>query len=581
MLNNQINQFFFASNSQLTNKRSLFWLTFALTFAAIYGWLTLQKGFNGEWVVQDDARQHVFWMLRFIDPQLFPNDLIADYFQSVAPSGYSNLYRFAAALGINPLIFNKLLPPILSIIVTFYSFFLCQQIFPIPFGCFVFTLLLNQTLWMKDDLVSATPRAFVYPFLLAFLYYLAKRSLFPCAITIILLGLFYPQAIFLVAGMLIFQLIKWRGIQPYLTRNFQDYYVSLVGLIVAFAVMLPYALDVSEYGPTITVETAKQLPDFASDGRSSFFQTNFWDYWFSGGRSGMFPASMFTPVTLIFGLFLPILTLFPRQFPLSNKITTKINLLPHLLIVSLFMFFAAHVLLFKLHLPSRYTGHSFRIIIALAAAVAITLILDVLIRQIQTTHDHNTIIGKLIAVSLTVAIAIALLFYPSFVKNFPLTKYKTGDYPTLYQFLLQQPKDIMIATLALEGDNLPTFAQRSVLVSKEYAIPYHLGYYNLFRQRVIDLIQAQYSNNPEEVKKFIRKYGVDFWLLETNSFTPEYLENNKWITQHQPITQQAINSLKQGNMPLLKSWQNDCVAWQDQQYILINTSCLLNNYLKN
>jgi hypothetical protein len=63
--------------------------------------------------VQDDAQQHVFWMRRFIDPQLFPNDLIADYFQSVAQPGYKAIYQLAAAIGIDPMVFNKLLPIVL------------------------------------------------------------------------------------------------------------------------------------------------------------------------------------------------------------------------------------------------------------------------------------------------------------------------------------------------------------------------------------------------------------------------------------------------------------------------------------
>jgi len=40
------------------------------------------------------------------------------------------------------------------------------------------------------------------------------------------------------------------------------------------------------------------------------------------------------------------------------------------------IFFAAHALLFKLHVPSRYTGMSLRIIMALAAGMAFLVILD-------------------------------------------------------------------------------------------------------------------------------------------------------------------------------------------------------------
>ena len=79
------------------------------------------------------------------------------------------------------------------------------------------------------------------------------------------------------------------------------------------------------------------------------------------------------------------------------------------------------------------------------------------------------------------------MFYPALEDNFPNTQYRVGTATTLYEFFQKQPKDIMIASLSLEADNLPTFAQRSVLVSREYAIPYHMGFYRPFRQRVIDL----------------------------------------------------------------------------------------------
>ena len=78
-----------------------FWLCLSLGFAIVCAWLALKEGFSSEWIVQDDARQHVFWMMRYLDPQLFPDDLIANYFQSVAPVGYTSLYKLAAAAGIS------------------------------------------------------------------------------------------------------------------------------------------------------------------------------------------------------------------------------------------------------------------------------------------------------------------------------------------------------------------------------------------------------------------------------------------------------------------------------------------------
>lgn len=565
---------------KLDRQRWAFWFGLSLAFAAVYGLLGLKQGFSSEWIVQDDARQHVFWMLRFIDPKLFPNDLIANYFQSVAPVGYTKLYRLAAAIGINPLIFNKLLPPIIGLIATCYCFLLCRQLFPVPVAGFIASLLFNQSLWLKDDVISATPRAFAYPLLLAFLYYLTKRSLLPCLGAIALLGIFYPQCVFLCAGMLFLQIFKWQGMGFSFSRNLDDYYFCIMGLGVSVAIMLPYALNVSEYGPVISLEQARQLPDFSPEGRSAFFKDNFWDYWFGGGRSGMFPNAVFTPVTMIFGLFLPFLRLFPQQFPLQKQITPKIVILLQLLVVSVAMFFLAHAVLFKLHLPSRYTAYSFRIILSIASAIVLTLILDKLLHIVSTNvscHNLKKLTQKALALFAISAIAIGVIFYPSFVPTFPVTNYKTGETPTLYQFFQQQPKDITIASLTADTDNIPTFAQRSILVSSEYAIPYHLGYYSLFRQRVIDLIQAQYSTDLAEITKFIRKYGIDFWIIEESSFVPEYIDDNRWLRQHQPVAREAIESLRQQKIPLLTSFKESCSAWQDNRFTVISTSCILSS----
>ena len=559
-----------------------FWLSLSLGFAVVCGWLAFKEGFCGEWIVQDDARQHVFWMLRYLDPQLFPDDLIADYFQSVAPVGYTTLYKLAAAAGISPLVFNKLLPSVIGFIATWYGFLLCKQIFPVPLGCLIASLLLNQTLWMKDDIISGTPRAFVYPFLLAFLYYLAKRSLIPCTIAIALLGMFYPQCVFLASGMLILRLFTWQGMRPTLSRDRNNYYFSVIGLAVAFLVMLPYGLHVSEFAPTITRAEALQLPDFYDKGRAKFFKYNFWDYIFGGGRSGMLPRSLYSPETVRLGFLLPIISNFKVRFPLVKQITQKIWLLLHLIVVSVVMFALAHAVLFKLHLPSRYTAYSFRIILAFAAGIVLTSILDALWRQLQRRASHNRlnirIIGqKILAGFLGVAIAIAILFYPSFEENFPSTRYITGEATALYEFFRHQPKDIMIASLLPEADNLPTFAQRSILVSREYAIPYHMGYYRPFRQRAIHLITAQYSSNIEVVKEFIRRYEITFWLWDEAIFIPDYVHDNNWIRQHQPVAQEAIASLRQGKIPALIGYQDRCTVFADGRYTVIAAECILSN----
>jgi len=541
----------------------IFWLSLNLIIATSYSLLALQKAFNSPYIVQDDARQHVFWMQRYIDPQLFPNDTIADYFQTVAPVGYTTLYQLIANLGIEPLTLSKLLPLILTLITTIYAFALTRQLLPIPIAGFISSLLVNQTLWMRDDLVSATPRAFVYPLLLGFWYYLIRRSLIPSLGAIALQGWFYPQSVLISSGVLILQLGKWQKGKLQLSPERKDYYFCAAGLVVAFLVMLPYAITTSEFEPIITATQAKQMPEFWAGGRASFFTDNFWDFWLNGDRSGLLPRRQSLPILLYAALFLPFLGKIPQHFPLTRQIHPSIILLPQILITSLTLFFTAHLLLFHLHLPSRYTEHTLRLLLPIATGIALTILGHGLFQK-----------TKYLAIGFATILAGILIFYPLLVTDFPKTAYEIGTAPELYQFFTHQPKDSHIASLSREADNLPTFTHRSILVSWEYAIPYHLGYYLPLRQRAIDLIRAQYSPDANEIKTFIQHYNIDFWLIDQSAFTLDYITHSKWIQQFQPIATEASLRIEQGTPLAIPPLISKCSIFQTQRFIVLDAKCL-------
>ncbi len=575
----KIYEFLFATETKIYTRRSLFWLSLGLLFSLAYSLLALRKAFDGDYVVQDDARQHVFWMSRFIDPQLFANDLIADYYQSIAPWGYKNLYRLVASLGIEPLVFNKFVPAIIGIVTTVYCFGVSLELLPIPFGAFVTTLIFNQNIWVQGGIISGTARDFVYPLFFIFIYYWLKRSLLGICITLVLVSWFYPSSILIFAGVLFLQLWRFDGYIPRLCRDKQVYLFSCVGLAVSLIVLLPYVLAVSEYGPTTTLEQARSLPEFMAGGRASFFDDdNPWEYWFNGSRTGIKLAPALVPQLAYFGLLLPFLIGFPKRFPLTRKINPKISYLRDLLIVSFGLFFTAHAVLFKLYLPSRYTSRSLKVTIALAAGIALMLILDAIKNwaidnQFQTKIKSR--IKSVIALTSVAILFIALITFPIARSNFTNTGYHRGEHPQLYKFFGQQPKDITIASLTTETNLIPSFSKRSVLVAEEYAIPYHWGYYQPFRQRAVDLIEAQYSSDRQTVKEFIQRYGIDFWLIERSSFTPEYLEGNRWFSDRPSVTPQAIASLKQGKISAIATLENTCSVFTDPRYIVLDTKCIL------
>ena len=550
------------------------WLFLSLLFAAVCGVFGLRQAFKGPYVADSDARQHVFWMARFMNPDLFPHDLIADYFQSTAPQGYTALYHLMAKIGLDPLLFSKLLPVVLGLIATGYCFSLSLQILPVPLSGFIAAVLLNQNIWMANDLSTGTPRAFAYPLLLAFLYYLSRRSLLPCLVTIVLQGLFYPQIVVLSAGVLILRLLHWQKGRIRLSADRTDYRFCLTGMGVSLFVLLLYAFNSSGFGPTLTAAQARGWPEFGSLGRIPLSATHSWLYWIAGPRSGLLPRPeiLFRPELLLIGLLLPMALYLPSRFPLAKRLDRDVALLPQMLLASVGMFFAAHALLFRLHLPSRYTKYSFRIVMALAAGMALVLILD---QVLQWAERNSSFLKGLVAWSLIALSAALLLHFPLSTKRFPQVQYVLGRYPSLYEFFSRQPRDILIASLTKEADNLPTFPRRSILTARKYALPYQTGYYRQFRQRTKDLIRAQYSSDLAVVQGFIRKYGVSFWLLERKSFTRGYVERNRWINLYQPEAREAANGLKKGEVPALAAFLDRCSVYEDERFVVLDARCIL------
>ncbi|HBY78741.1 MAG TPA: hypothetical protein DEG47_17445 [Cyanobacteria bacterium UBA11148] len=133
----------------------------------------------------------------------------------------------------------------------------------------------------------------------------------------------------------------------------------------------------------------------------------------------------------------------------------------------------------------------------------------------------------------------------------------------------------MIASLVEEANNLPTFAKRSILVGGEgYALPYHQGYYTQVYQRTVDLIKAQYSQDLTEVKGFIEKYGVDFWLVERGFFKPNYIANNGWIEEYQLAATDAEATIKQGNVPILVQGIKKCSTFKVKNLVVLQAKCI-------
>ena len=578
-----------ASGRRWSDRRVIVWYTLSMGLAAYYGYLVLQSAFSSPFVVQDDARQHVFWMQRFIDPGLLPSDFMADYFQSRAPVGYVWLYQTAAAWGIHPFTFNKILPPLLSLLGTHYCFQFSLQLLPLPAAAFTSTLLLNQSLWMRDDLVSGTPRAFFYVLLLAFLVYVNRRAIAPCLVVLGLQPLFYPHCALISAGVLAVRLFWVKAGRMQRGKDLKGALLPGLGLSLLVLLLLPYALESSSFGPLVTPAEARGMPEFWPGGRASYFTNNSLLFWF-GDRSGVLPTPVLTPPMLAFSLFFPWLW-WRSKHPWMQIIRANATVLQQLMVASFGLYGVAHLLLFTLHLPSRYTHHSLRVVFALAASVTIWIFLDNLLRLLErTATSPKARVKQVGAFTMVCLMTVGLFSYSTLTQSFPFTNNRYGALPTLYRFLRSTPPDTIIASLTKETSNLHVFTQRSPLIAPELGLPYHTGYYREFRQRTIDLIEAQYSSEPDDLQRIIETYDIDYWLLDDHVLSAAHLRENNWFQQYQPAAKQAIAALENPEIPLaLVAAKPRCTVFETepqwpsaiapptdaaQKYWLLDAQCL-------
>ncbi|MFM7426638.1 MAG: hypothetical protein ACKO7W_16865, partial [Elainella sp.] len=299
------------------------WLLLSLIAPLYYGLVSLSHSLV-EFRVQDDARLHVVWLQQFWDSGLFPQDLFAEYYRAIQGVGFQGVYWLLAQFGVEPLLLAKLLPTGLAVLTTMFLFRFTLALVPYPACGFWTTLFLNQNIWLKDDLISATPRAFAYPLLMMFLDCLVRSSDWGLLILVAITGLVYPQLVLVELGLILLRYPR-RGL------------LLAAALGTAAATILPFRQGVTQaFGSLFTEAQMQQMPEFGPGGRREYFGVDPLSFWLRGASGLRFP--LFPPI-LWASLALPWIpsSTHPNFAPLRR-------LLAELLLVSLGLFLLAHLL---------------------------------------------------------------------------------------------------------------------------------------------------------------------------------------------------------------------------------------------
>ncbi|MBD2103643.1 hypothetical protein [Leptolyngbya sp. FACHB-261] len=524
-----------------------FWAALALqlAFGVRMVWVLLSQPYTAI----DDAREHIFWMRRFLEPERFPHDLIADYYASQATPGFLAIYRWLSPL-INPLTWNKILPTLLALAAVVGMFTLAEQLFksrPVAFAASaLFTLQMSYT----DDVFAGVARSFFYPLFLWFLWALLKAKSRQVFLSVLLQALFYPTAALLSLGVL--GLERLPGLSLSMsgssTANNKSWRVLGLCLVAVGGILLPEVLGSSPFGPAITKAAAMQSPAFGPGGRNEFFVANPIYQYLISKRSGFGLMALY-PLVLV----LPACLWLFRQRPRLNAV--GVRLLTCVALASFGWFLLAYALLFKLYLPNRFVRFSLPLLLCLLGGAALVAFCDWLGARL-----------KLVRGAVVVGLVVPLLLL-----QVPLTpvQLERGNHPEIYGFLQRQPSDTLLAAFPRDADSLPMFTGLSVLASSIHALAWHPAYGQKMQMRLNDTLDAFYTDSPTLLRNFIDKYGIDFFVVYQHS----YQAKRPGILA-EPFRSQAYRLQAQHPQPLLKKLAQQQPTLADGDLALVSAATI-------
>jgi hypothetical protein len=585
----------------------LVWLVAALALVAFWMARSLAPSLD-PLVIQDDARQHVFWMQRLLDPSLLQNDLYADYFAGQAPPGFVLLFR-GLLLFADPLTASKLLPPALGLLAAAFTFLLVERLYPSRPAAFLATIIGSWYVWQYDDLPTGSPRAFLLPLTVMLLYGLvAGWRWWGLVLVVAAEALLYPSAAALGVVLVGTRLVRLGCCSPRISRDWRQWRTVLVCGVVAVALLVPTVLGESRFGPTVDARTAREMPEFGPNGRNAFFTPDPYVFWIQSYRSGFdlrvtdasLPAIPILWELLDLALTLPLALLLRRLRPggltLGPPLAPTVLLIGQVMLASLVLFLGAHLLLFRLYLPARFVAWTIPLALSIAAGVGITALVESALtprlplprngegeqatrlplpraRGMMSAEPivapRSGLEGRGLPLVVAALFAVGLVLYPArFDGNFV-----TDRTPRISAYLRSLPPETVVLAPPVESDSIPAFSGRRVLMNREYALAYHLGYYREVQQRVRDGIAMYYAEQPAQIVALADAYGVTAIIVDPAAFDPATAAD-AWAGSFEPYTSLVLERLQGRRRFALLDERRRCTATSEGDLTVILVACL-------
>lgn len=446
------------------------------------------------WYYFDDARQHVFWTYRYQDPSLFPGDLFADFFSTLAPLGYHALYWLIAHVG-DPATASRWLGLGLSAVMLPFAWRLGRVMEP-RWGGFLTVVLLLPYLYTLE---GGLARSFALPLLVPHVYFVTSSRMVKASVVLVLEALLYPPAFLLGFG--IQALAVARGaLRGQLRRPLA---VLLAGALVGgiplasrYFVDRPPAL-----GRMVTWAEARRAPEFQPGGRVEFFDPDPFTFWIKGSRSGL-GWNKGIPQAVALAILVGLLA--------GRGIRRTPPVVLDIFLVSGALFAAAHLLLFRLYLPNRYV----RWTLPLAAVLLVAAHARPLAERLRERLPALGRAWPYLARVRWVAGLALLVGVAAGSRGMLLPRPTPPEVVGLHRYLRTLPPDALLAGKSAVLASVPLLDRRRVLEDREFAHAYFTGYYREVMRRTEARRSAWRAESPEALTRFCREFAVTHLLVD-------------------------------------------------------------------
>jgi hypothetical protein len=497
-------------------------LSLAVFFAAH------SMGFFNSFSSNDDVRQQVFWMQKWSEPGLYPDDPLAAYAASYVPYGVKAVYRLAAPL-VNPVYFSKVLTGLL-----FASLGACLWGIGFTLGGRGLGWTTVCVFWLMPSFLhnmsGGISRSFASPSLALFMLCWLRGNGRGVGLSLMLQALCIPYICILSTGACLLAAVAGRlrpsAAPPFPAKAAHLAWIALAAFVVWFT---GSRFDAAGFGPLVGATDMAGRPEFGEFGRFEIFP-----------QPGIFFDALYYPLERI-GLFLDVgltagiasLTLIVGLAAYFGRKADWRGLAGRgrpffwLMAASLMLYVAARVLILKLFVPDRYLSYPLYMLYCLLLAACFQA-------GLRGWLDTR---AKAAAV---VLIAAAL----SFPRLHNLELYDYSGHERLYRAAWATPKSAVFAGPPKLMDDLLTFGKRKAFVSYKLAHPWSKGWWEFVRPRLEGLFRAYYAHDPQVVRAFCRDNGIDFLVADEADFTPERLAGRPFFA---PFDAQIRDAAKGGN----------------------------------